>query len=133
MGLLNRTCQGTEYLRFEGSALAGKLTALLGALVVADQGLLVGSAEESGPVDGAVVAELAVLGDVDVAGADLPQGLQLQRGDALLLQDQQRDSAERGEQGGGERGSSGPDREGRGMKGAGEDERESREEKKKIF
>lgn len=111
----------------------GKLTALLGALVVADQGLLVGSAEESGPVDGAVVAELAVLGDVDVAGADLPQGLQLQRGDALLLQDQQRDSAERGEQGGGERGSSGPDREGRGMKGAGEDERESREEKKDTF
>lgn len=86
---------------------------------------MVGSAEESGPVDGAVVAELAVLGDVDVAGADLPQGLELQRGDALLLQDQQGDSAERGEQGGGERGSSGPDREGRGMKGEGEDERES--------
>lgn len=94
---------------------------------------MVGSAEESGPVDGAVVAELAVLGDVDVAGADLPQGLELQRGDALLLQDQQGDSAERGEQGGGERGSSGPDREGRGMKGEGEDERESREEKKIYF
>lgn len=94
---------------------------------------MVGSAEESGPVDGAVVAQLAVLGDVDVAGADLPQGLELQRGDALLLQDQQRDSAERGEQGGGERRSSGPDREGRGMKGAGEDERESREEKKIYF
>lgn len=56
---------------------------------------MVGSAEESGPVDGAVVAELAVLGDVDVAGTDLPQGLELQRGDALLLEDQQRDSTGR--------------------------------------
>lgn len=55
-------------------------------------------AEESGPVDGAVVAELAVLCDVDVAGADLLQGLELERGDALLLQDQQRDSTEREQQ-----------------------------------
>lgn len=88
---------------------------------------MVGSAEESGPVDGAVVAELAVLGDVDIAGADLPQGLELQRGDALLLEDQQRDSTERGATGGGERGSSGPHREGRGMKGAGEDWGDKRE------
>lgn len=128
--LRNRTCPGAEHLCFERGR---KLTALLGALVVADQGLLVGSAEESCPVDGAVVAELAVLGDVDVAGADLPQGLELQRGDALLLQDQQRDSAESGEQGGGEMGSSGPEREGRGMKGVGEDKRESIEEKKNVF
>lgn len=91
--LLNGTRRGTKHLR---RLFCETLTALLGALVVADEGLLVGRAEESGPVDGAVVAELAVLGDVDVAGADLPQGLELQRGDALLLQDQQRDSTERG-------------------------------------
>lgn len=90
-----------------------ELTALLGALVVADQGLLVGGAEESGPVDGAVVAELAVLGDVHVAGADLPQGLEVQGGDALLLEDQQGDSTEWGTRVGGERRSSGPKQEAR--------------------
>lgn len=62
-----------------------ELTALLWALVVADKRLLVGSAEQPGPVDGAVVAELAVLRDVHVPGADLPQRLELQRGNALLL------------------------------------------------
>lgn len=55
-----------------------ELTALLWALVVADQNLLVGSAEQPRPVDGAVVAELAVLCDVDVPGADLSEGLELQ-------------------------------------------------------
>ena len=55
-----------------------KLTALLWALVVANQNLLVGSAEQPRPVDGAVVAELAVLCDVDVPGADLSEGLELQ-------------------------------------------------------
>lgn len=62
-----------------------ELTALLRALVVADQRLLVDGAEQPGPVDGAVVAELVVLRDVHVPGADLPQRLELQRGDALLL------------------------------------------------
>lgn len=69
-----------------------RLTALLRALVVADQRLLVGRAEQPGPVDGVVVAELAVLRDVHVPGTDLPQRLELQRGDALLLQHQQGDS-----------------------------------------
>lgn len=62
-----------------------ELTALLRALVVADQCLLVGGAEQPGPVDGVIVAELAVLGNVHVTGADFPQRLELQRGDALLL------------------------------------------------
>ena len=63
------------------------------AAVVADEELLVGGAEQAGPVDGVVVAEPAVLGDVDVPGADLVQGLELQGRDALLLQHQQGDAA----------------------------------------
>lgn len=55
-----------------------------------------GDAEQAGPVDGVVVAQLAVVGDVDVAGADLTQGLQLQRRDPPLLEHQQRDSTEGG-------------------------------------
>lgn len=72
------------------------LTALFGVPVVADQGFLCRDTEEAGPVDGVVVAQLAVVGDIDVAGADLMQGLQLQRRDPLLLEYQQRDSTERG-------------------------------------
>lgn len=49
-----------------------ELTTLLWALVVADQRLLVGGMEQSGPVDGVVVAELAVVRDVHITGADLP-------------------------------------------------------------
>lgn len=73
------------------------LTALFRLPVVADQGFLCGDAEQAGPVDGVVVAQLAVVGDVDVAGADLTQRLQLQRRDPLLLEHQQRDSTEKGE------------------------------------
>lgn len=72
------------------------LTALFGLPVVADQGFLRGDAEQAGPVDSVVVAQLAVVGDVDVTSADLTQRLQLQRRDPLLLEHQQRDSAERG-------------------------------------
>lgn len=49
-----------------------ELTTLLWALVVADQRLLVGGTEQSGPVDGVVVAELAVVRDMHVTGTDLP-------------------------------------------------------------
>lgn len=49
-----------------------ELTALLWALVIADQRLLVGGAEQPGPVDGVVVAELAVLRNVHVPSTDLP-------------------------------------------------------------
>lgn len=55
------------------------LTALFRVPVVADQDFLCRDAEEAGPVDGVVVAQLAVVGDVDVAGTDLTQRLQLQR------------------------------------------------------
>ena len=68
------------------------LTAVLGAAVVANNGLLTVGAEQAGPVDGVVVAQLAVVGDVDVAGADLSQGLQVQGGDPLLLEDQEGDT-----------------------------------------
>lgn len=71
------------------------LTALFRVSVVADQGFLRRDAEEAGPVDGVVVAQLAVVADVDVASADLMERLQLQRRDPLLLEHQQRDSTER--------------------------------------
>lgn len=54
-----------------------------------DHGLLAGGAEEAGPVDSVVVAQIAVVCDVDVASTDLLQGLELQGSDALLLQDEQ--------------------------------------------
>ena len=69
------------------------LTALVGVAVVADEDLLGGGAEQRGPVDGVVEAQAAVVEDVDAAGADLVQRLELQRGDPALLQDQQRDAA----------------------------------------
>lgn len=57
------------------------------------------SPEERRPVDGVVEAEVAVVGDVDVSGADLVQRLELEGGDPALLQDQQRytTSTERGD------------------------------------
>jgi len=71
----------------------GGLTARVRVAVVADEELLVGGPEEAGPVHRVVVAQAAVLGDVDVPGADLVQRLQLQRRNALLLQHQQGDAA----------------------------------------
>lgn len=50
--------------------------------------LLTGRAEKASPVDSVVVAQIAVVCYVDVASADLLQGLKLQRGNALLLQDE---------------------------------------------
>lgn len=69
-----------------------KLTALLGVAVVADQGLLGVSAEESCPVDGVVIAELTVVGDVHVSSTDLIKRLQLEWWNPLLLQHQKRDA-----------------------------------------
>lgn len=54
------------------------LTALLGVAVVADQGFLSVGAEKSCPVDGVVVAKLAVVGDIHVSSTDLIKRLQLQ-------------------------------------------------------
>lgn len=68
------------------------LTAFFGVPVVADEDLLRVGPKEAGPVDSVVVAQLAVVGDVDVTGADLPQGLEPEGGDPLLLQHQQRDA-----------------------------------------
>lgn len=50
-----------------------------------DHCLLAGGAEQAGPVDSVVVAQIAVVCDVDVASTDLLQGLELQGSDALLL------------------------------------------------
>lgn len=69
------------------------LTAFLRVAVVADEHFLARGAEERRPVDGVVEAQAAVVEDVDVAGADLAQRLELERGDPALLQDQQRDAA----------------------------------------
>lgn len=69
------------------------LTAFLRVAVVADEDLLARGAEERRPVDGVVEAQAAVVEDVDVAGADLGQRLELERGDPALLQDQQRNAA----------------------------------------
>ena len=69
------------------------LTAVFRVSVAAGQGFLVAGAEQAGPVDRVVEAELAVVGDVDVTGAYLAQGLELQRRDPALFQDQQRDAA----------------------------------------
>lgn len=69
------------------------LTAFLRILVVADEDLLARCPEERRPVDGVVEAQAAVVEDVDVAGADLVQRLELERGDPTLLQDQQGDAA----------------------------------------
>lgn len=55
-----------------------ELTALLWVSVVADQNLLVCSAEQSRPVDSIVVAKLAVFCNVDIPSADLSEGLKLQ-------------------------------------------------------
>lgn len=67
---------------------AAVLTAVLCLLVSVDHCLLRGCAEEAAPVDSVVVAQIAVVRYVDVASTDLLQGLKLQRGDALLLQDE---------------------------------------------
>lgn len=74
-------------------------TAFFWVFVVADERFLAWSPEERRPVDGVVEAEEAVVGDVDVSGADLAQRLELEGGDPTLLQDQQRNttSAESGE------------------------------------
>lgn len=79
-----------------------KLTAFLRVPVVADQHLLALRPEQRRPVDGVVEAQPAVVEDVDVAGADLVQRLELQGGDPTLLQDQQRYTAAAAGGGGGE-------------------------------
>lgn len=79
-----------------------KLTAFLRIPVVADQHLLALRPEQRRPVDGVVEAQPAVVEDVDVAGADLVQRLELQGGDPTLLQDQQRYTAAAAGEGGGD-------------------------------
>lgn len=55
-----------------------RLTALFGVPVISDQGLLGVGAEKTSPVDGVVVAKLAVVRDVDVSCTNLIERLQLQ-------------------------------------------------------
>lgn len=74
------------------------LTAFLWVTVVADENLLARRPEERRPVDRVVETQAAVVEDVDVAGADLVQRLELQRGDPALLQDQQRNAASAAEE-----------------------------------
>lgn len=64
------------------------LTAFLGVSVVADENFLARHPEQRRPVDSVVETQAAVVEDVDVAGADLIQRLELERGDPALLQDQ---------------------------------------------
>ncbi len=71
------------------------LTTLSGVSVALDQSSLGAGAEQTGPVHCVVEAELAVVGHVDVTGADLFQRLELQRRDPALLQDQERNTTEK--------------------------------------
>lgn len=68
------------------------LTAFSWISVVADVDFLAGRPEERGPVDGVVETQAAVVEDIDVAGTDLVQRLELERRDPTLLQDQQRNT-----------------------------------------
>lgn len=62
-------------------------SAVAGVAVVADDGLLQAGPEEAGPVDGVVVAEEVVVGEIDVPSTDFMKRLQPQGGDPLLLED----------------------------------------------
>lgn len=53
------------------------LTAVVRLLISVDDGLLVGSAEETGPIDGVIVAQITIVCYVDVACTDMFQGLEL--------------------------------------------------------
>lgn len=64
---------------------AALLTAVLCLFISMNHRLLTGCAEEAGPVNSVVVAQIAVVCYVDVASTDLLQGLKLQRGNTLLL------------------------------------------------
>lgn len=69
----------------EGLHWAAVLTAVLCFFISVNHRLLTGRTEKAGPVDCVVVAQIAVVCYVDVASTDLLQGLELQRGNALLL------------------------------------------------
>lgn len=59
---------------------------------------MVDGAEERRPVDGVIVAQVAVVSNIDVSCTDFLQGLELQGSDALLLEDKQGEATkERGE------------------------------------
>lgn len=57
--------------------------------VVPDHYSLVDSAEERCPINGMIITQVAVVSNVDVSCTDFLQGLELQRCDALLLEDKQ--------------------------------------------
>lgn len=57
--------------------------------VVPDHYSLVDSAEERCPVNGVIIAQVAVVCNIDVSCTDFLQGLELERSDALLLEDKQ--------------------------------------------
>lgn len=68
----------TKYLIFRClERLWHQLTAFLWTSVVANKNLLVCSTEQSCPIDGVVVAKLAVLCNVDIPSTDLSQRLKL--------------------------------------------------------
>lgn len=50
---------------------------------------MVDSAEERCPVNGVIIAQVAVVCNIDVSCTDFLQGLELERSDALLLEDKQ--------------------------------------------
>jgi hypothetical protein len=76
------------------------LTTVFSFSVIPDHYSLVDGAEECCPVDGMIVAQVAVVSDVDVSCTDFLQGLELQRGDALLFEDEQGEATKEGRENG---------------------------------
>lgn len=75
------------------------LTTVFSFPVVPDHYSLVDCAEERCPVNGMIITQVAVVSDIDVSCTDFLQGLELQRSDALLLEDKQgKATKERGEE-----------------------------------
>lgn len=74
------------------------LTTIIRFPVVPDHYSLVDSAEERCPINGMIITQVAVVSNVDVSCTDFLQGLELQRCDALLLEDKQGEATkERGD------------------------------------
>ena len=69
--------------------LGNVLTTVFSFPIVPNHYPLVDCAEQCCPVNGMIIAQIAVVSDIDVPRTDFFQGLELQRSDALLLEDKQ--------------------------------------------
>lgn len=72
--------------------MGGVLTTILSSSVISDHYSLVDGAEECCPVNGVIITQVAVVGNVDVARTDFLQRLELQGSDTLLFEDKQRET-----------------------------------------